>query len=594
MRRVEERSRALGSARDVVVRPDPVPYARAVMKSIVLGPALLLALACGPDGGVVADDGDSAASTGTTAPIDTTTSESTSDAVDSTAGGTTTAAETDDPEPLPPPPATGIQIVEVTVDQGLRIPIVRGGVYVDPTERNATVLQGRQTVLRAFYETAPGFATRDIFGVLTLERPDGTTAQYEAFVTASEPGPECAGVELHECRYGLPDGALLWRIEGTDVVPGVQYRVELFEAAPGHEDDPSAEIPLFPVDGGTAEIGVADSYMKMRVVVVPFRHDVGPGCAEAPDLLEEFGTDFAGNPRTVADYFGERLFAHNPVDEVEILVHDVVQFNGNAQQGNGLLNTLQQLRFQDGAPPEQYYYGVIRPCQGSPDFSGIAQLGGPSPGQAAQRVGWGVYHANRSTTAGTFVHEIGHEQGRFHIACSGDEAGPDVSYPDHPEGDTESWGIDVMSHPITIKPKSSHDYMTYCGPSWVSEWGWHLVSPWIEEISSWELGAGVGPSRPLLVGTVRADGSSSFYVAHGWFDDALARPGHTVRLFADGKPLAEVPAQWVPWERSADINVIAPLPVELSQIDALRWQTPERSGTIDRAALRVIDSLASP
>ncbi len=545
-------------------------------------------LACGPDGS--AADGEGGSTTGATGSTGASTeahAESTSvatDAVDSTAG----PVDTDDPEPLPPPPATGIQIVDVTADQGIRVPVARGGLLVGPGERNAAVLQGRETVLRAFYSTSPGFATRDIYGVLTLEHTDGSTAQYEAFVSASAPGPECAGVDLYECRYGITQGALLWRILGADVRPGTQYRIELFEVAPGHEDDVSAEIPVFPTDGSTIQIGVEDSYMKMRVVVVPFRHDVGPACAEAPDLLEEFGTDFEGNPRTVADYFRERLFAHNPVDEVEILVHEVVQFNGNAQQGQGLLSALQQLRFQEGAPPEQYYYGVIRPCQGAPDFSGIAQLGGPSPGQAAQRVGWGVYHASPSTTAGTFVHEIGHEQGRFHIACSGGEAGPDTSYPDHPEGDTESWGIDVVSDPVTIKPPSSHDYMSYCGPSWVSEWGWHLVSPWIEEISSWELGDGVGPTRPLLVGTVHADGRSSFYVAQGWFDEALARPGHGIRVFAGGDEVVEVPAQWVAWERSDAVNVIAPLPVELSRIDELRWHTPDRSGSIDRAGLRVL------
>jgi hypothetical protein len=447
--------------------------------------------------------------------------------------------------------------------------------------------------VRAFYETDPGFATRDIYGLLWLDHADGTTERYEAFVEASEPGPECEGIDLYACRYGSPDGALLWRLEDEDVRPGTTFRVELYEAAPGHEDDASDKLPVFPVDGSTLEIGVADSYMKMRVVVVPFYHDVGPACAEAPDLLEEFGTDFDGNPRTVADLLRDRLFAYNPVDEVEIIVHDVVSFNGNAEQGQGLLDRLQQLRFQESAPPEQYYYGVIRPCQGAPEFSGIAQLGGPSPGQAAQRVGWGVYHGNPSTTADTFVHEIGHEQGRFHIACSGEEGGPDVSYPDHPEGDTESWGIDVMLSPITIKPPTSHDYMTYCGTTFVSEWGWHLVSPWIEELSTWELSGAVGPTRPLLVGTVYADGRSSFYVANGWFDEAQARPGHAVRFFADGALLAEQPAQWVQWERSEDVNVIVPLPADLSRIDALRWHSPGRSGSIDRAGLRVIGSLAA-
>jgi len=568
------------------------------MNRPILGACVSLALACSPpDAGsseAADDDGTSSGSASTTAAgdpssttVETTVDSTTTAAVDSTAGPDDTG------EPQPPPPATGIQIVDVTADQGIRIPVARDGLYVDPSERNATVLQSRVTAIRGFYATDPGFETRAIYGLLWLDQPDGTTARYEAFAVASE--PDCdTSPSLYECRYGEPDGALLWRVEGEDIRPGTQYRMELYETVPGHEDDPSEASPLFPTDGSSMELGVAESYMKMRVVVVPFYHDAGPACLPAPDLTEEYGTDVHGDPRTVAELFRERLYAYNPVDEVEIIVHDVVSFNGNAAQGQGLLEELQQLRFQDDAPPEHYYYGVIHPCQGAPDFSGIAQLGGPSPGQAAQRVGWGVYHASPGTTADTFVHEIGHEQGRFHIACTGTEGGPDVTYPDHPEGDTESWGIDVMLDPVTIKPPSTHEYMSYCGTNWVSQWGWDLVSPWIEELSSWERAGAPGGTRTLLVGTVEADGRSRFYVTRGWFDEALARPGHSVRFFADGALLAEQAAQWVPWERSDAVNVIVPLPADLAEIDALEWHAPDRRGSIDRGALRVMGSLAVP
>jgi hypothetical protein len=574
-----------------------IDYTRRAMNRSTLGAGLSLALACSPPGGSTSDASDDGASSGSASTSTATSGNASTTIAETTGSGTasvdSTAGPDDTGEPGPPPPATNIQIVDVTIDQGIRIPIAQASVYVDPAERNATVLQGRAAAVRGFYSTVAGFAERPIYGLLWLDHADGTTERYEAFVQASE--PQCDGFSsIQECRYGDPDGALLWRVEGEDIRPGTSYRIELYEASPGHEDDPSEASPLFPTDGSSMPLGVADSYMKMRVVVVPYYHDVGPACLPAPDLSEEYGTDVHGDPRTVADLFRERLYAYNPVDEVEIIVHDVVAWNGNASQGQGLLDALQTLRFQDDAPPEHYYYGVIRPCQGAPEFSGIAQLGGPSPGQASQRVGWGVYHQNPGTTADTFVHEIGHEQGRFHIACNGMEGGPDVSYPDHPEGDTESWGIDVMLDPVTIKPPSTHEYMSYCGTNWVSQWGWDLVSPWIEEISSWELSGAPGRPRPLLVGTVEADGRARFYVTQGWFDEALARPGHSVRFFDDGALLAEQPAQWVPWERSDAVNVIVPLPGGLEEIDTLEWHAPDRRGSIDRASLQVVGSLAVP
>lgn len=562
------------------------------MKRSILGSCLSLTLACAPGGSTTAEDdggaSTSAGSSGATGEPLSSTAEATLDPA--TTAADSTAAPDDTGEPQPPPPATGIEIVDVTADQGIRIPVARDGAYVDPADRNATVLQARVTVIRAFYATDPGFVSRPIYGLLWLERPDGTTTRYEAFVAAS--AHDCAAApSLYECRYGDPEGALLWRVEGEDVLPGTRYRIELYETAPGHEDDPSEASPIFPADGSAMELGVAESYMKMRVVVVPYYHDVGPACLPAPDLTEEYGTDVHGNPRTVAELLRERLYAYNPVDEVEILVHDVMSFNGNASQGQGLLDALQQLRFEEDAPPEHYYYGLIRPCQGAPEFSGIAQLGGPSPGQAAQRVGWGVYHASPGTTADTFVHEIGHEQGRFHIACTGTEAGVDTNYPDHPQGDTESWGIDAMLDPVTIKPPSTHEYMSYCGSNWVSQWGWDLVSPWIEELSSWELSGRPGTQRPLLVGTVEADGRSRFYVTRGWFDDTRTRPGHAVRFVVDGAVLVEQPAQWVPWERSDAVNVIVPLPTgvtDVSRLDAIEWHAPDRHGRVDRPSLRTL------
>ncbi len=569
-------------------------YAGIVMNRLAMVSSVALGVAgCGSDPSVSADGSGGTSGVETTGGVDaggtalsadvTGNGDPTQGSADGTAGDD----ETESGEPVPPPPATGIEIVEVTADQGLRIPVFLDGAIVPGGQREGPLFQGRAMVLRGFYETDPDYEDRGIFGVLTVVQSDGSTSEYESYVNTTR--PDCdPGVPLHECGYGLATSSFFWRIDAEDVRPDTTYRAELFETSPGHEDDVSDKSPVFPADGGTELIGIESSYMKMRVVVVPFFHAIGGDCAEAPDLLEEFGTDYHGNPRTVADYLGERLYAQNPVDEVEIIVHDVVNFSGSMQEGQ-LLGELQQLRFEEGAPPEYYYYGVARPCDGGPEFSGLAQIGGPSPGQAAQRVGWGVYHASVSTTAETFVHEIGHEQGRYHVACSGMKEFVDITYPDHPEGDIESWGIDVMSNPIAIKPPSAHDYMTYCGQTWVSWWGWELVMPWIETISSWELADAVAPRVPLLVGTVRADGSSQWYATEGYFDPALASESHRLRFFADGVQLDERLVQWVQWERTEDYNVIVALPEGWSQVDSLSWHAPGRSGVIGRASVAKVE-----
>ncbi len=515
-----------------------------------------------------------------------------SGAVDDGGNADSTGEDDDEPdtgEDLPPPPATGVEIVHVTADQGVRVPIVLDSQLVDGSQRSVALFKNRGTMIRAFYELDPGFESRDIYGILYVQQTDGTITEHGSFVDVFE--KDCTGQSQIDCRYGTLPNSFFWAVPPEEVQPGMTYRIELFETAPGHEDDVSDKSPNFPAAGGSMVVGVEDSYMKMRVVLVPFDHDLGPECPEPPEIGDPLGDD---SERTVSDFFAERLLAQNPVDEVEIIQHEVVRYTGSLRNAN-LLGTLQQLRFQEGAPPEYYYYGVARPCDGGPDFAGVAQLGGPTVGQAGQRVGWGVYYSNVGTTAETFVHEIGHEQGRSHIACNGEEAGVDPSYPDHPNGDLLNYGIDVFSPTsFEVHTPSTHDYMTYCSDTWVSEWAYNKVVPWIAEMSSWELSDAVQePKVPLLVGTVRADGTESWYTTVG-FAPTERSERHMIRFdLADGTTV-ETPAMWTNWERSDDVNVIVPLPAAMPYVSSLAWSADGIAHPIDRSTVSALSVTLVP
>jgi hypothetical protein len=520
------------------------------------------------------------------------------DSVGGTDGGTTgddsssDSSNDPDPEDIPPPPATGIQIVHVTADQGVRVPVALDGALVPGTSRNLPLLQGRALVLRAFYELDAGYEPRDIYALLTLHFPDGTSTTYENFVQVID--KDCSGQNELDCRYGTLPNTFFWRIPPSEVVPGLEYSIELFETAPGHEEDVSDKVPVFPTDGGSMQIGVEDTYMKMKVVLVPVDHDIGAECPEPPDLNEDFGVSVDGEDMTVADFFGQRLLAQNPIDTAEIMVHDTVRYTGSLT-GSQLLGALQQLRSQEGAPPEYFYYAVARPCDEGPDFAGVAQIGGPSVGNASQRVGWGVYYQSKGTTAETFVHEIGHQQGRYHIHCSGEEAGTDPSYPD-PDGNLISWGIDAYNNQLKVNKPSDHDYMTYCSSTWVSEWGYSKVLPWIDTMSSWDLGDVAPAKQPLLVGNLRADGTEEWYVTEGYLPTDRMAPQTRVRY--DGPELGrtELVAAAIPWERSDDLNIIAPLPASLAELDAITFVNDGREHVVDTARVSVVGplSLAAP
>ncbi len=502
-------------------------------------------------------------------------------------GGASTSTA---PPPDEPPPATGIQIVDVTADQGVRVPIVVGGSLVPGNQRNLPLLKNRNTMIRAFYELDPGYAQRDIFATLWVTT-GGETYELTSFETAFE-DTSCAGQNQYECRYRSMSQSFNFLVPGEQIQPDTEYRIALLETAPGHENDPSDKIPEFPIDGSTMIIGVEDSYMKMRVVIVPFDHDVGADCPEPPDLNAPWTGMEGDDP--IATFMGRNLLAQNPADEVEIVVHDTVTYTGSATSSSGLLNRLQQLRSSDGAPPGWYYYGVIRPCGGGPGFSGVAQLGSPNTSSASRRVGWGVWHSSLTSTTGTFVHEVGHEQGRQHIACTGDEGGPDPNYPDHPEGDlvdeygTPNWGIEVYGPQIDVHPPDDHDYMSYCSSTWVSEWGYDMVLPWIAEISSWEGGDTVPDPQELLHGYVQEDGTIAWWIGLDYWDRADVSEGHAI-VWPDGGRIARTPALRIDYERSNDYMIVAPVPPGFDgSAMEISWTDGKALHAIDRSSIQRI------
>lgn len=484
---------------------------------------------------------------------------------------TATEQDSDDGEPLPPPPSTGIQIVDVTIDQGVRVPIVQHGNYLTPSQRSVDVLRDRPAALRAFYLLEEGFEPRTIYAVLTVQL-GGETLEVEALQTAF-PEPDCEGQVQMDCRYGSSVGSFNFRVPEQFMQPGVEFKIETFEASPGYEDEPTAAIPHYPWEGGMQQIGVEDTYLKMRVVMVPVYHDVGNQCEPAPDLSEPYGMDYDGNELTVAEYMALQLKAANPVDEVEIIERASVSWSGSLTNGS-LLGALADLRAQDNAPPEQYYYAVAVPCQGYPDFSGIAYLGGPSKNASSSRVGWGVWYANKGQVAETFVHEVGHQQGREHIHCAGTEANTDPSYPNN-DGDTDSFGTHVFRNPMDTHGLDDHDYMTYCESTWVSEWGWNLVYPWIDTISGWELeGASGEGKRPLLFGHVGGDAEPRWWIANDYWDPSLASGLERVELEVAGDVVAVEGARHVATDHTGEYLIVAPLP-EDHHGGALHWTDRE-------------------
>ena len=130
---------------------------------------------------------------------------------------------------------------------------------------------------------------------------------------------------------------------------------------------------------------------------------------------------------------------------------------------NSLLFWLGLIRLADGNRTDALYYGLFP--SGIP-IGGAAGCGGGSAGVGAGAVGDGM----------TMAHELGHVLGFDHAQCglgAGDAGDP--NYPAYEPYDTVAnrmaslgeYGTDVTNGTI-YTPRWSSDFMSYCGPRWIS------------------------------------------------------------------------------------------------------------------------------
>lgn len=538
-----------------------------------------LSAGCGDDEPSTTGDG---SGSGTTAASTTATSTTTA-ALDDT-GTTTLAASTGHAstdastgsEPLPLEFASGIRLDRLTANQGVQVELVQGGLEVDPADQTARLVSGRTLLLRAFWSLHAGFTPREILGRLEAEYPDGTMLVQD-FPLLVEGESDDGGASFQ------------WLLTPEQVVPGIQYRVRLLDPDPalatGEVSDPPPILPL----PGRGTLAIHDAPLQLRVELIPVLHQLdGEECM--PTITDE---DVLA--------MREQLEQHNPVQEAILTVGEPMPYTdpiGGSGTGFGpVLTALAQRRADDDPPPNLYYYGLLDPCDGYPPGllgQAIGIPAAPTMELAQQRIATGRWSNSGANAAETFVHEIGHTQGRYHVLCSGGEAGADAAYP-HPQGRIGVWGFGI--HDFVLRsPTGSRDYMTYCSNEWVSDYGWEQTLDVIEVLTSWDAGASTTPGAGLLMGALYPDGTEAWWTAPGALPEGMGTPGAAVRARDASGEERELPA-WIYERPDGDtIQVIAPRPPAPTSAQALELVRPDRAvpSAIDPAAIRDLVRDAGP
>ncbi|KIG16426.1 hypothetical protein DB30_04470 [Enhygromyxa salina] len=500
------------------------------------------------------------------------------------AGDSESDSGTDEGEPWEPIPARGdIVLSHVVVNQAVDVPIAVAGVWVGPQDRNTFVVANRDTLLRGFWDIPEDWVDREITGRLDLEFPDGTavTKELDIFIDA----PSYAG-DLKR--------AFTFALIADEFPPGVKYQLSLWEAGPGFEDQrESTTVTKSPIDG-LEQIGIQSEPAELKVVLVPVKYEV-PGCStNTAEITEDEEKNFR-------DYLHEQY----PVEQVimDFRRDSPIEWNQELTSLAQLWQPLRDLRDVDLAAPNVYYYALVDACTG-----GIDGAGGIAPGLATdtksaayERVSSGLWHRTGTYHYETMVHELGHNHGRAHIFCAnGDAAGTDPSYP-YDDGVIGVWGFGIRLFKLH-SPTASWEFMTYCSPTWVSDWGWSKAYNRIRTLTSWDYEGAAPDEGPgsdegeVLIGLLFKNGTEEWSTTHGAREPEFFSSGEVISFdYAGGEVVASptnvqilddgttmittmVPRREATFERATRIDAGEPRPIVL--------QTPETRAYKLRAPAR--------
>jgi hypothetical protein len=535
--------------------------------------ATLLA-ACGSDDPSVAGEGDGTGDSGSA-------DESGGGSTPSSADGSTGSADESESggTPMGDVPARGIAIAKVEANPGVAIPIAENGSWVGGSGRNAPLVKNRNTAFRVYVDVDDAiWVPREIRARLTVTQADGRESVFE----------EVGQVDTDSSPTSLQSNILLGAV-AEDMQPGARFQIELFEAGTGWESLPEADSPPLAIADGPAEIGIEPSNQFMRMVIVPVDYSFG-SCTTSIDLTPE-----ALQP------YEDAMFQQNPLESIEIEVRDPIAVNdldlSDANDFFQMLNRAVQLRASDSPDPNVDYYVLFDNCGVCISESGGCLLGvapgtpGPSEGEASQRVAIGTrYLSNDEVGIETFVHEIGHTQGREHVACPGAQAaGPDITYP-YEGGSIGVWGFGVRDFEIR-NPSNHTDYMSYCNPTWVSDWQWSATFARAKALSAWQFDVVEPPQTTMLFGTLNTDtGESQWWTEPGSVTaDDERNATSQLAVLGEGGELHVAGADVDAWSEGPWVTVRANLPQgadAMAAAQAFELRMPGKITRISRDLVR--------
>lgn len=294
---------------------------------------------------------------------------------------------------------------------------------VQSLDHPAPLIAGERALARVFV-VAPAAEGETAPPVRAIFHLNGEVAH----VAEIEAGSSLIGREVNE---GSLDASANVEIPASVLQPGLEMVVEI---DPDSTMDPALGVTRRIPETGRRRVDVR-RMPELEFTLIPFLWASDPDSAII-DITEDLSTD------------DELLWPINtllPVANIDLEVHDPVVSTTN--DAYSLIEQTQAIRAAENG--SGYFMGTM--SGGVSAAFGVAVLSG-----------WSSFSVPDSSI---MAHELGHNLSLEHAPCGG-AALPDPLFPE-PDGSIGAWGYDFDAGEL-VEPSTS-DVMSYCRPSWISE-----------------------------------------------------------------------------------------------------------------------------
>jgi hypothetical protein len=343
--------------------------------------------------------------------------------------------------------AHDIEVVSISANQGVDVPLWVDGESVGGSGRNTSLLRDRVTFVRAIHQVPDDWEAREIRALLHLVAPD----QDEVV------GDVTAMIEPGEPNLASVDGGFAWVLPAELAVVDTQFYVELFEVEESHlgQEDPDP-LPRYP-ETGLDLVGFEDLSRTLNIVVIPITDNDGD-CTQTPDITDEH-----------VEELRQFSLAINPVQSVNVEVRDpVAAANPIGTNLSEPLTIASSIRMMDDAPDNTAYLAVTDACGGAQ--SGTTCLFNFGTGASAA-----IYGTSVGGFADIQKYCLRGSMNLPQVECT-NSPNPGELDPDYPyeDGKIGRWGFSVVTHELK-RPDLYFSTQSTCSPAWVSDHEWNKL-----------------------------------------------------------------------------------------------------------------------